>query len=84
MSGVQWNEEPEMDGWFDNYDNGGPDYDYEPHEPEDYCPTCGGEGTAEYQDCPEAWGEDCPSLVNHLITCPNCGGSGLMRDAKSI
>lgn len=49
-------------------------------EPAEYCPTCGGEGIAEYIDCPDAWGEDCPSEVNHLITCPNCGGSGLLED----
>lgn len=50
---------------------------------EDDCPTCGGDGTAEYIDCPEAWGEDCPSEVNHLITCPNCGGSGRSKDCTT-
>ena len=55
------------------------EWDYETHGD---CPTCGGEGTAEYNDCPETWGEDCPSEVNHLITCPNCGGSGNIDDCK--
>ena len=44
------------------------------------CPECGGEGIVEYQDCPSAWGEDCPSEVNHFVTCPNCGGSGDLKD----
>lgn len=47
------------------------------------CPTCGGDGTAEYYDCPESWGEDCPSEENHLIVCPNCRGSGLLKDCSS-
>ena len=55
-------------------------YDYDEDEKDDLCPTCGGDGFAEYDDCPEAWGEDTPSLANHLIVCPNCGGSGLARD----
>ena len=45
------------------------------------CPTCGGDGFAHYIDCPEAWGEDCPILINHLIICPNCNGTGLAKDA---
>lgn len=44
------------------------------------CPWCGGDGIAEYLDCPEAWGEDCPSEENHLITCPGCRGTGLRKD----
>jgi hypothetical protein len=40
------------------------------------CPWCGGDGIAEYLDCPEVWGEDCPSEPNHLIVCPQCRGSG--------
>lgn len=40
------------------------------------CDLCGGERFVEYQECPEAWGEDSPSLQNHLVTCPQCGGSG--------
>jgi RecJ-like exonuclease len=40
------------------------------------CEQCGGEGMVEYMDCPEAWGEDCPSEPNHLITCPRCHGGG--------
>lgn len=47
---------------------------------ENRCSTCGGEGIAEYSECPEAWDEDCPSLKNHLITCPNCGGTGRAED----
>jgi hypothetical protein len=57
---------------------------YMPLDPGDYCPTCGGEGVAEYNDCPEAWGEDCPSEANHLITCPNCGGSGRAKDCEVL
>lgn len=38
---------------------------------------CGGEGLIEYAEGgPEVWGEDCPSEVNHLVTCPDCGGNG--------
>ena len=36
------------------------------------CERCGGEGHMEYNDCPEVWGEDCPSEVNHLVECPTC------------
>lgn len=58
------------------------DFDPDGGEPEPWCRTCGGDGVAEYLDCPEAWGEDTPSLANHLITCPNCGGSGLAKDCQ--
>ena len=59
------------------------DYDYD-RDPDEFCPTCGGEGIAEYCDCPEAWDEDCPSEVNHLITCPNCKGSGRIEDCDCV
>lgn len=59
------------EGYYDGNDN-------------DLCPTCGGDGSAEYLDCPESWGEDCPSMMDHLITCPNCKGSGLLKDCSSF
>lgn len=41
------------------------------------CDRCGGEGFIEYNDGdPGDWGEDCPSEVNHLITCRACQGTG--------
>lgn len=40
------------------------------------CGRCGGGGDLKYPDCPDAWGEDSPSEVNHLIDCPDCGGFG--------
>lgn len=40
------------------------------------CDLCHGEGFVEYLDCPAVWGEDCPSLQNHLVACPECGGTG--------
>jgi Zn finger protein HypA/HybF involved in hydrogenase expression len=40
------------------------------------CDTCGGEGFVEYLEHPELWDEDCPSLKNHLVICPTCGGNG--------
>lgn len=43
---------------------------------DDWCEECGGEGFVEYMDCPLVWGEDCPSEVNHLVTCPYCDGTG--------
>ena len=43
---------------------------------DDSCHRCGGEGFVEYNDAPEAWGEDCPSEMNHLVTCPICLGRG--------
>lgn len=46
------------------------------------CPTCCGEGLVEYLDAPEVWGEDCPSRVNHWVTCTNCGGSGERKDCR--
>jgi hypothetical protein len=60
------------------------DYEFGEDGPDDCCPDCGGEGIGEYIDHPEAWGEDCPSEVNHLITCPNCGGSGRLKDCKYL
>lgn len=42
----------------------------------DRCPKCGGDGSAEYDDCQEVWGEDCPSEINHLVECPQCHGTG--------
>lgn len=56
------------------------DYDDYYDDDESHCPWCGGDGFSEYLDCPEAWGEDCPSEANHLITCPQCKGSGLRSD----
>lgn len=58
-----------------------PDYDEGPDD-EASCPWCGGDGVAEYLECPEAWGEDCPSEENHIITCPQCKGSGLRKDCS--
>jgi hypothetical protein len=41
------------------------------------CERCGGDGSIEYMDGgPSVWGEDCPSEVNHLVECPDCGGTG--------
>ncbi len=55
----------------DTYDGDGHQYD------SDECERCGGEGFIEYADAgPDVWGEDCPSEVNHLVTCPECGGWG--------
>ena len=52
-------------------------------EDEPSCPDCGGEGMVEYNDAgPSVWGEDCPSEMNHLVTCPNCKGSGQLKDCS--
>lgn len=40
------------------------------------CYLCGGDGHREYVDSPDEWGEDCPSEVNHLVTCRECDGYG--------
>jgi len=54
----------------------------EPHEQDDDllstdCLRCAGEGFIEYLEAgPDVWGEDCPSEENHLVTCPDCGGTG--------
>lgn len=55
----------------DGYDD---DYDLD----DSYCDRCGGEGSIEYDDAPEVWGGDCPDEVNHLVTCPECHGSGVL------
>lgn len=56
-------------------DDADDDYDGEPRED---CWRCGGDGVIDYMDAgPDVWGEDCPSEVNHLVTCPDCGGTGL-------
>ena len=44
------------------------------------CPTCGGEGSVEYMNHPEVWGEDCPSLANHLVACPGCPENKRRKD----
>lgn len=44
----------------------------EAHEWGGDCELCGGEGFREYNDAPDEWGEDCPSLKNHLIPCRGC------------
>lgn len=41
------------------------------------CDTCGGQGFRNYLDAPEEWGEDCPGLRDHLITCTTCNGDGV-------
>lgn len=52
------------------------DWDHD-FDDDDRCYRCGGEGVIEYADGgPEVWGEDCPSEINHLVTCPDCGGAG--------
>lgn len=44
------------------------------------CDECGGEGFIEYNDAgPSYWGEDCPSEINHLVTCRTCGGTGYTK-----
>lgn len=71
------------DEWGDpeyGYDDDWNDDDFD----EPPCPWCGGDGEDEYSNCPEAWGEDCPSLVNHIITCPKCRGSGLAKDCDVL
>lgn len=46
----------------------------------DTCERCGGEGFIEYAEAgPDVWGEDCPSEVNHLVTCPDCNGYGYFK-----
>lgn len=41
------------------------------------CDRCGGEGWIDYLDGDGGdWGEDCPSEINHPITCRQCGGTG--------
>ena len=43
------------------------------------CDRCCGDGMIEYLDGDGTdWGEDCPSEVNHLITCRQCGGTGYL------
>lgn len=47
------------------------------NEDRETCDRCGGDGSIEYAEAgPSEWGEDCPSEVNHLIECPDCGGTG--------
>ena len=47
------------------------------------CDRCAGEGGLEYSQAgPDVWGEDCPSEMNHLVTCPDCGGSGYLQEVK--
>lgn len=61
------------------------DYDemFDDDDDRDSCPTCGGDGITEYMDDEGSWGEDCPSEVNHLVTCSNCRGSGLRKDCST-
>lgn len=59
------------------------DYYDDWYDPGEYsqCDCCGGDGVVEYIDHPGLWGEDCPSRVNHLLTCPECNGTGSISDA---
>ena len=41
------------------------------------CVRCGGDGFVEYFDAEDTWGEDCPSMENHFVRCPDCKGNGL-------
>lgn len=46
----------------------------------EYCEECGGDGWISYMDAgPSYWGEDCPSEVDHPVTCRACRGTGLSR-----
>jgi len=53
-----------------------PEEDLDDDFDDDLCSRCGGQGYVEYNEAPESWGEDCPSEPNHLIDCPECGGTG--------
>lgn len=54
--------------------NGDSDYGYDRND----CPRCGGEGFISYLEAgPDVWGEDCPSEKDHLVTCPDCRGTGI-------
>ena len=46
------------------------------------CDRCGGDGVVEYADSPDVWGEDCPSEMDHLVTCPACYGRGFIGDVS--
>jgi hypothetical protein len=62
---------------YDSDDDRYDDDDYDQQD-RDQCDRCGGDGVLDYLDAgPDVWGEDCPSLVDHLVTCPDCGGTGL-------
>ena len=66
----------QIDTYRDLYGDDDADYDHD-YWDEERCYRCGGEGLIEYAEGgPEVWGEDCPSEVNHLVTCPDCGGNG--------
>lgn len=56
------------DDWDDCIDN-------------DLCPDCGGDGIDEYDNHLEVW-QGPKVYANHIITCPNCGGSGRLKDCK--
>jgi len=61
--------------------------DYDDDYDDDYgdretCERCGGEGLIEYDDAPEVWYGDSPDLINHLVECPTCRGSGVRRIHK--
>ena len=61
---------PVMPEWPDSFDG---------EDEDNRCERCCGEGFVEYNDAPDTWGEDCPSEVNHLVTCPDCRGTGEAR-----
>lgn len=69
-----------MNGVNDGMDEG----DYDGDDEDNRCERCGGEGFIEYNDAPDTWGEDCPSEANHLVSCPDCGGTGDARIMKTL
>jgi len=55
------------------------------------CENCYGDGFVEYMEHSELWGEDCPPEPNHMVICPECGGTGMatwyyerLRDLQQI
>jgi hypothetical protein len=65
--------EDQREIWSDDYDDNV------------VCDRCGGEGSIDYDDAgPAVWGEDCPSEMNHLVTCPDCLGQGVPLTAPLI
>ena len=60
-----------------------PDDGYDPEDVynvdvDDFCSRCVGDGSINYFDASELWGEDCPGEKDHLVVCPDCLGRGFI------
>jgi DnaJ-class molecular chaperone len=54
------------------------------NQPDD-CELCGGDGVKALSELgPSAWGEDCFSEQDRIVTCPDCSGTGRQKTRAEL